>query len=59
MHDTFLYCVSGRCHWSGTVDALVATDEDPDSFIYCPDCEGDEFEEEDEEDYDEDDDEAL
>ena len=39
------YCLSDGCHWSGLRDELVSTDEDPDNFVYCPDCEGNEFEE--------------
>ena len=62
MSNTFLYCLdpfSVNCTWTGDDSELVSTDDDPDSFTHCPNCDGDEFDEEDEEDYDEDDDEDL
>ena len=55
MSDTTLHCLGSRCHWSGTVDELVATEHDQDTFTYCPNCEGDAFEEEDGEEFEEED----
>lgn len=59
--DTILYCKDPKekgCSWSGGHDELVAlTDDSTDiAFDYCPNCEGDDFDEEDIEDDDEEDD---
>lgn len=43
------------CNWSGYPEDLVCTDEDPDCFTHCPNCEGTEFDEWEEDDEDDDD----
>jgi len=51
IEDIVLHCNDPfdlGCHWSGFDDELVATDDDPDGFCHCPNCEGTNFTEEDE-----------
>lgn len=45
--STILYCEECH-HWSGSESELVCTDDEPDSFTHCPNCEGSSFTEEEE-----------
>lgn len=44
-----LICRStSNCNWFGPSDHLVSSDEKPNRYTHCPDCGGEEFEEEEE-----------
>lgn len=58
---TIFYCndpFKKGCHWSGEHDELVCTDADDGHFIYCPNCEGKDFDEDDDGSDDEDEEEG-
>ena len=53
---TEFYCndpLKKGCHWSGGQDELVCTDADPERFTHCPQCDGEDFDEEEMEDEEE------
>lgn len=44
-----MYCnnpFKKKCRWSGDPDELVCTDEDPKHFTHCPNCGGEDLDEE-------------